>query len=446
MNFLRGSLKLNRFTIIRKLSTMQSKVLKVEPYRSLIDQPVTLNGSGFERKSKITIQSVLQCTEEHIHFMSYGHYLTSDNGDFDLKEMASLGGTYTGIDNCGLFWSMNHLEDSRDNFSLKDGRSILNYNFKIFDGHISDFSNANTLASANIQKCVLGEGICREEITGGNIRGTLFSPSQRGSYSAIITIFGGNKMGHVREEYAAYLAKQNYVTLALPFFGVDGLSKTYTEKPIEIEYFEEAIEFLKSLDNVNGKIGILGHSKGGDVALGIMAHLSDINAVCTINGAIVSIGADVIYKGHVTKMIGSDVSRLAINADGTLDISNMLDNPRDFPTRIHQIQRSSADLLMIVGQEDKNWQSELFADIAQELMDIEGKKNYEIIKYAHSGHFFDLPNTPIVTKTTHPLVPNRVMVYFGGKDKAMFSQEIYKAWKCVLEFFRKSFAKTDSKL
>ena len=177
-----------------------------------------------------------------------------------------------------------------------------------------------------------------------------------------------------------------------------------------------------------------------------MAHLSGINAVCTINGAIVSIGADVTYKGHVTKMISSDVGRLAINKDGTIDISNTLDNPRDFPNRIHQFQRSSADLLMIVGQEDKNWQSELFADIAKELMDVEGKENYEIIKYAHSGHFFDLPNTPIVTKTTHPLVPNRVMVDFGGKDKAMFSQEIYEAWKSVLEFFRKSLAKTDSKL
>ena len=446
MKFLRGSLRLNRFTNMRKLSTVQPKDLKVEPYKSLIDEPVTLCGSGFERKSKITIQSVLQCPEEQIHFMSYGHYLTSDNGSFDLKEMASLGGTYIGIDSSGLFWSMNHLEDSRDNFSLKDGKSILNYSFNIFDGYISDFSNVNTLASASIQKCVLREGICREEITGGNIRGTLFSPSQRGSYPAVITIFGGNKMRHVREEYAAYLANQGYVTLALPFFGVDGLSKTYTEKPIEIEYFEEAIEFLKSLNNVNGKIGILGHSKGGDLALGIMAHLSGINAVCTINGAIVSIGADVTYKGQVTKMISSDVGRLAINKDGTIDISNTLDNPRDFPNRIHQFQRSSADLLMIVGQEDKNWQSELFADIAKELMDVEGKENYEIIKYAHSGHFFDLPNTPIVTKTTHPLVPNRVMVDFGGKDKAMFSQEIYEAWKSVLEFFRKSLAKTDSKL
>ena len=446
MKFLRGSLRLNRFTNMRKLSTVQPKDLKVEPYKSLIDEPVTLYGSGFERKSKITIQSVLKCPEEQIHFMSYGHYLTSDNGSFDLKEMSSLGGTYIGIDSSGLFWSMNHLEDSRDHFSLKDGKSILNYSFNIFDGHISDFSNVNTLASASIQKCVLREGICREEITGGNIRGTLFSPSQRGSYPAVITIFGGNKMRHVREEYAVYLANQGYMTLALPFFGVDGLSKTYTEKPIEIEYFEEAIEFLKSLNNVNGKIGILGHSKGGDVALGIMAHLSGINAVCTINGAIVSIGADVTYKGHVTKMISSDVGRLAINKDGTIDISNTLDNPRDFPNRIHQFQRSSADLLMIVGQEDKNWQSELFADIAKELMDVEGKENYEIIKYAHSGHFFDLPNTPIVTKTTHPLVPNRVMVDFGGKDKAMFSQEIYEAWKSVLEFFRKSLAKTDSKL
>ena len=132
-----------------------------------------------------------------------------------------------------------------------------------------------------------------------------------------------------------------------------------------------------------------------------------------------------------------------INEDGTIDMSNTLDNPRDFPNRIHEIQRSSADFLMIVGQEDKNWQSELFTDIAKELMDVEGKESYEIIKYSHSGHFFDLPNTPIVPKTTHPLVPNRVMVDFG---KAMFSQEIYEAWKSVLKFFRKSFAKTDSKL
>ena len=197
--------------------------------------------------------------------------------------MTSLGGTFTGIDNSGLFWSLNHFEDSRDHFSLENGRSILNYNFNIFDGHISDFSNVNTLASASIQKCVSGERICGEENTGRNIRGTLFSPSQRGSYPAVITIFGGNKMRHVREEYAVYLANQGYMTLALPFFGVDGLSKTYTEKPIEIEYFEEAIELMKSLSNVNGKIGILGHAKGGDLALAIMAHLSDIDAVYTIN-------------------------------------------------------------------------------------------------------------------------------------------------------------------
>ena len=152
----------------------------------------------------------------------------------------------------------------------------------------------------------------------------------------------------------------------------------------------------------------------------MMEHLSGIDAVCTINGSIVSAGTDLTYKGHVTKMIGANMSKVTMNEDGSVDVSNALDNPRNYPSCINQLQRSSADLLMIVGKDDKIWQSELFADIAKELMESEGKKNYKIIKYPHSGHFFDLPNTPIVTTTPHVLVPNRLMVYFGGKNRHFF--------------------------
>ena len=156
------------------------------------------------------------------------------------------------------------------------------------------------------------------------------------------------------EDYAAYLANEGYVTLALAYFGVDGLPKTYTEKALEMEYFEKAKDFLKSLSNVNNKIGVLGRSKGGDIAFGMMEHLSGIDAVCTMNGSIVSVGTDLTYKGHTTKMIGANMNRFTMNEDGSVDISNALDNPRDCPSCIHQLQRSSADLLMIVGKDDKN--------------------------------------------------------------------------------------------
>ena len=421
-------------------------VILVQPYKSFIDQPVTIRGSGFKKNTKITVESVLQCSEEKLHFMAYGHYVTSGNGSFNANEMASFGGTSMGTDTSGLFWSMKQLQDSNFVVSLKDGRSVLNYCFNVYNGHITDFSLVNSLASAKIKKYVLKEDINREEIKIGNIRGTLFSPKERGSYPGIITLYGGNKSGHVSEDYAAYLANEGYVTLALAYFGVDGLTKTYTEKALEMEYFEKAKDFLKSLDNVNNKIGVLGRSKGGDIAFGMMEHLSGIDAVCTMNGSIVSVGTDLTYKGHTTKMIGANMNRFTMNEDGSVDISNALDNPRDCPSCIHQLQRSSADLLMIVGKDDKNWQSELFADIAKDLMDSVRKKNYKIIKYTHSGHFFDLPNTPIVTTTPHVLVPNRLMVYFGGKNRGMFSKERTDAWKQILDFFRISLKKTYSKL
>ena len=240
--------------------------------------------------------------------MAYGHYVTSDNGSFDAKEMNSFRGTYMGTDSLGLFWSMKQLQDSNFVVSLKDGRSVLNYCFNVYDGHITDFSLVNSLASVKIKKYILKEEMHREEIKTGNIRSTLFSPKERGSYPGIITLYGGNKSGHVSEDYAAYLANEGYVTLALAYFGVDGLTKTYTEKALEMEYFEKAKDFLKSLGNVNNKIGVLGRSKGEDIPFRMMEHLSGIDVVCTMNGSIVIIDTDLTYKEHTTKMVGANMN------------------------------------------------------------------------------------------------------------------------------------------
>ena len=125
-------------------------VIFVQPYKSFIDQPVTIRGSGFKKNTKITAESVLQCSQEKLHFMAYGHYVTSDNGSFDAKEMNSFRGTYMGTDSLGLFWSMKQLQDSNFVVSLKDGRSVLNYCFNVYDGHITDFSLVNSLASVKI--------------------------------------------------------------------------------------------------------------------------------------------------------------------------------------------------------------------------------------------------------------------------------------------------------
>jgi len=166
-------------------------------------------------------------------------------------------------------------------------------------------------------------------------------PKRATKAPAIITLLGGNKKKNVNEHFASYLAHQGFVTLALAFFGVEGLPKMYDESPIRMEYFEEAIEFLRQHDSVDPeKIGVLGSSKGGDIAYAMMSHLPQIKAMCCMNGCIASIGTQTIYKGEVTEMIPADPSSLKFIQDNIASIVDCVNDPVDHPNAIHRIERS----------------------------------------------------------------------------------------------------------
>ena len=116
------------------------------------------------------------------------------------------------------------------------------------------------------------------------------------------------------------LANNGYVTFATAFFGVDGLPNKYTTQPIRIEYFEEVLEYLSSLKFViSNKIGVFGTSTGGDVALAMMAFLSNISAVAVINGCISSIGTSTTYGDRVIDMLGVSLERVEFMSDGCVN-------------------------------------------------------------------------------------------------------------------------------
>ena len=54
--------------------------------------------------------------------------------------------------------------------------------------------------------------------------------------------------------------------MTLAFYGVEGLSKGYLNKPIDIGHFEKGLQFLERHPSVSkDHIGVLGTSKGGDL-------------------------------------------------------------------------------------------------------------------------------------------------------------------------------------
>ncbi|XP_066914314.1 acyl-coenzyme A thioesterase 1-like [Clytia hemisphaerica] len=427
--------------IKRCFSTSFTKSNKIiaSPATSHTSEKIGITGNGFKPDSPITIQSTLICPEERFDFQSYAHIYTNKDGCFDLKTNESVGGTYTGIEDMGLFWSMEKRGESYDRPTLIDGVRNLPYTFNVFEGHHSEnLENLPPVASSQISR-FLAQKVSRHVLKTGKFRGTVFVPEGDGPFPAVMTLFGGIKKKQVPEQYAAYLASQGFVTYAMGYFGGEGLPKTYTQEPINIEYFEEAFENLRQHELVDSNnVGVLGESKGGDIAIAMISHLPQVKAVCTLNGSVVSVGVATSYKGNTTEQIPANMFAARFLECGSVDISDCLEDPKENPNAIHQIERSKGDLLMIAGEDDMNWKSCLFTDIAKERMDKAGKTNYKIIRYPNIGHFIDPHYLPICTHAYHPLIPNRLRPYFGGSNKKFNSKEQIDAWKQVFDFFHTS--------
>ena len=100
------------------------------------------------------------------------------------------------------------------------------------------------------------------------------------------------------------LASKGFVTLALAFFGVDDLPAVYSS--FDMEYFEEAVDYLLGLKHVNTQqVGLCGVSTGANVSLLMMMLFGHkIKASAVFGPAFVSAPGPAVYKEEMLE--GSD--------------------------------------------------------------------------------------------------------------------------------------------
>ena len=133
----------------------------VEPQTSLVTDRVSIYGEGFEANEAITTQASVRCESENLSFKSFGHFMTSQASCYDLSQQESVGGTYTGIDEMGLFWSASKVGDSYDGINMTNANEILNYTFSVFNGHLNEggLDSMSPINSVNLQRKFLAENV-----------------------------------------------------------------------------------------------------------------------------------------------------------------------------------------------------------------------------------------------------------------------------------------------
>lgn len=439
--------------------------ITVEPNPSMIDEPISIKVTGLPKYSCVQAKLSLEVPKERLIFESRSIFRTSKNGVLDFgKAMALPGSSYEGTDPMGMFWSMRPQPGSMDSIQTVDVTSNLPFDLQIFGPYAEQLTSSSAtsneinwnkedkfskcLTSCTILRSFMGQNVSRIPIRHGQVRGTLFLPGplpsqdkalEHVSWPLVLTIYGGIIRGHVIEERAAVLASRGFASLALAFFGVDDLPKRYKE--IRVEYFEDAIEaaILAGQGHIDQKrVGIIGNSKGGDVALSCVAFLREkIKAAVIINSAIYSVATPTYYKNHTVSILPFEIigeDSIIIRDDQSLDLLGIL-KPDKYPDSLIPFADAPADLLFLAGTDDHNFESVQFAQKAAELMEQAGKTNFEVVTLEGMGHMCHLPYSPGVFTTLHPLAPPGVRLFMGGQDTPIQhhkGQE--KAWKKAVQF------------
>ncbi|XP_008582229.1 PREDICTED: acyl-coenzyme A thioesterase 4 [Galeopterus variegatus] len=406
---------------------MAATVSLEPPGRSCWDEPVRITVRGLAPEQPVTLRASLR-DEKGALFRAHARYRADAGGELDLARAPALGGSFAGLEPMGLFWA---LEPDKPfwRFLKRDVRTPFVVELEVLDGHEPEAGRL--LGRAVHESHFLRPGVRREPVRAGRVRGSLFLPPGPGPFPGIIDIFGLG--GGLLEYRASLLAGHGFATLALAYYDFEDLPKELSS--LHLDYFEEALSYMLQHPQVKGPgIGLLGISLGADICLSMASFLKNVSATVSINGSGFSGNHAIHYKQTSILPLGHDLRRIKVAFSGILDIVDMrndiiggYENPSMIP-----LEKAQGPILFIVGQDDRNWKSELYAQIASERLQAHGKKKPQIISYPGTGHYIEPPYFPMCPASLHQVVNKPVI--WGGEPRAHSKAQI-DAWKQILSFF-----------
>ena len=432
----------------KSASTSSCVNLAVDPNPSMIDDRVRIKVTGLSPKAAVTLQLSVDRPSDKLDFRSRSLYVSSDSGEVDVGSAEALdGGSYTGLDAMGPFWSMRPSNESNGILQTTDIEVPLNVSAELYAGHHgptgSNIDHAILMAKCAIERRIIAPGVRRIPIVADGIHSILFLPaaaSSNQSVPLINVIYGGVvRRGHLKEERAALYAAKGFAALAVGIFGMPGLPKMYQD--IEIETLEKTIDHvLNSYEVIDpNRIGMHGISKGGDITLSCAAFLQDkIKAAVIQNACICSIAGRTSYGGRVVEMLDFHPEKARFRKDGSVDPIDMLSEPAECPNSVIPFADCPADLLFLAAEDDHNFQSAKYARIAEDMFRDSGKKNYEILYAKGTGHLCNAPYSPGVFVDKHPIMPGG-LVYMGAESTpAEHNRGQVAFWNKANDFFRRT--------
>lgn len=264
--------------------------LEISPATAFVDEEVRIRLGGLPPQRAVVLRARTQ-DDENRGWSSRAEFRADASGGVNVATQESIGGSYRGISPMGLFWSMQLAGEHADGHAIftKSGASP---NVVTLDAEV----DGRVVASAQLERVFLAPDTgtrdlhirdgAQVETAVGHAPGLpqghvarLFFPSpfgRREKHPAVVILSGSG--GGFDLDKAAVLSRHGFATLALAYFGIPPLPDWLHHIPLD--YVEAALTWLAAQPEIDSqRIGLLGVSRGAELALLLGARLPQIHAV-----------------------------------------------------------------------------------------------------------------------------------------------------------------------
>lgn len=234
-----------------------------------------------------------------------------------------------------------------------------------------------------------------------NLVANLYLPKTTKKVPIVIAVGGSEGGLGTGDANGKMIAPHGIAVLGLAYFKADGLPDTLDQIPLE--YFIDAINYLETLPSIDAsKIGFVGGSKGGELALLIASIDPRIKSVVAIVPSKLAWYGTTIAKSAWT-FKGKDIPALGLELDEKSPLLSRfeaaLKNTDKVQNALFSVDKINGPILLISAENDQVWPSyQMSKDIKIYLKKHHFKYSVEHHPYP-TGHGFSQETAPEIKQS-----------------------------------------------
>ena len=357
--------------------------LSVKPRRLRADEPFVVLIEGLDPGERAVLSA--NFVDEFLQEWSSTAVFEADEGGMvDTSKHAPVEGSYRVTDPMGSIWSAL----GANFYGLPTGTSSVTLTARAGDRK----------AGAEVERYAAADGVDVSDVRQAGLFGRLFLPAGSAARPVPgVLVLGGSEggLGIYAAYEAALLASHGFAALALAYFRGDDTGEVPPDAlpenlvRIPLEYFAGAIEWLGGREGVDpDRLGVVGHSRGGELALLLGATYPELKAVVSYVGS-----------GVVNSSPEGDEPAWTLRGNPVPYLRPSSGTPGPDAEQVREaeipVERTNGPVFLIAGGDDALWPSERLSRVAHDRLQRHDRPyNDEIAIYPDAGHLIGAPYAP----------------------------------------------------